>query len=373
MNDAKTSANGFNYAAKIGKLIAMAEDETLSAEARIAYREKAELLMREYRISEEQTIAGDQFSILPGRFEVVLMESNAYLNDLRDDYVSLWREIARHAGVRSVVEFRWSDKPYHNYDECQLVAVVYGYEIDVHIAEFYWTAARLVFMTRIDARPQSTLTDQENCYFMRNSGMSRIDIAAALWGEETRLKAAPHARVQNLYLAECATRGEEPRVAGRGIQVKAYREAYANSFVSEFGWRLREARDAADSKGGVIDLAGRSERVDEAFYAAYPGRRPMTAEQQAEAQAKWAAEAEAELADCEACKTTKSKTGKCKRHRPVEYSEADYRRWDRKQNGPEARAGRANGAAAARAVNVERTAGPRTQRTEPAPTRSQIH
>lgn len=359
-----------DYAKLIGHLIAKAESagELGHEEEAKAYRLKAEELMREYRITEEQTIAQDQFSILPQRYEVVLLESNGYLNPFRQDYADLWRQIARYAGIRYQLEMRWTNRPYEVLDEAKLVAVVYGYEMDVRLAEFYWTSARLVFMTRIDARPNPELSDQVNCYYLRNSGMSRIDIAAKLWGEETRLKAGPHAKVQKLYLAECEARGEAPRVSGRGIQVKLYREAYANSFVSEFGYRLREARDAADSAGGALDLPGRKQRVDEAFYEAFPHCRPMSAEERA----KWAAKHEEREANCEACDRTKSKTGKCRRHRPVQYTEADYRRWDRTQNSPEAQAGRANGAAAARAVNVERTAGPRSQRAEAAPQRDAL-
>jgi hypothetical protein len=364
--DAKTSAKGFDYAAKIGSLIAMAEDETLPKAARDSYRLKADQLMREYRIAEEETIAGDVFSLAPVSREIVLMESGAYDNPMSGHYQSLFRSIAKYAGVRFVVEYRWTDEPFSNLEESALMAVVYGYDMDIRIAEFYWTAARLVFMTRIDARPDATKSDQENCYYLRNSGLKRNDIAHALWGSAYNDGHA-HGRVQKLYLAECATRGEEPRVAGRGIQVSLYREAYANSFVSEFNWRLTDAKNAADTAGGALELPGRAERVDEAFYTAYPKRRPMTEEQMAARQARWDAE-EAAMGPCQACLKTTSKTGLCRRHRPSETTQADYRRWAR-ADGPEARAGRANGAAAARSVDVVRTAGTRTQRTESAPTR----
>lgn len=368
MSDTKTSSKGYDYAGKIGKLIAMAEDESLPKATRDAYREKADALMREYRIAEEQTIAQDAFALLPIRREIVLMESNAYGSEMLQHYRMLFASIAKYAGVRFISEYRWTDSPsYANTERSALVAVVFGYDMDIRIAEFYWTAARLVFMTRIDARPDANKSDAENCYYLRNSGMQRNDIAEALWGS-ARNDGHAHGRVQKLYLAECARRGEEPRVAGRGIQVSLYREAYANSFVSEFNWRLVEARNAADTKGGALTLPGREERVNEAFYAAYPSRRPMTEEERAKAEARWAAE---DAEPCAACAKTTSKTGRCKSHRPSEATQADYKRWAR-QNGPEAQAGRANGAAAARAVNVSRTAGTRTQRTESGPQRGAI-
>jgi hypothetical protein len=363
-----------DYAKLIGSLIAHAEDEGNSEEARATYRAKAEELMREYRIAEEETIATDQFSILPGRFEIVLLESDAMHNPLRYQYVQIWEEVAKHAGVRFHVEYLWpawsKEASEENEDVVTGVVVIgYGYESDVRLAEMLWTSARLVFMTRIDARVNPALSDQENCYFMRNSGMSRIDIAAQLWGEETRVKAGPHAKVQKLYLAECEKRGEEPKVSGRGIQVSLYREAYADSFVDQFGWQLREARDAADATSGPLELPGRKERVAEAFYEEFPNQRPATPEENAERVMAWKLRAEQPCSDCT---KTKSKTGKCRFHRPYETTKADRARWERTSRSPEAAAGRAAGAAAAREVNVSRTAGPRTQSTDAAPARPQI-
>ncbi len=351
----------FDYAKKIGALIANAEDESLSEEARKLYRLKAEQLMREYRVAEEDAIAKDEAASLPRRFEVVLLQGNAFNSDLRAFYVDIWQEVALHAGVKSFVEYRYrrteSDEPN------RMVAVGYGYDLDVRLAEFLWTAAHLVFVARVDARVNPELSDQENCYYLRNSGMKRNDIANQLWGSAYDDGPA-HGKVQKLYLAECAKRGEEPKVSGRGIQVKLYRAGYANGFCDEFGWRLREARDAADSAGGGLVLHGRAERVAEAFYEAFPNRRPKTSE---EAEAYWKTLKEQE-ANCEGCKKTKSKTGKCSFHRPREATQADRKRWAR-QDGAEAKAGRANGTAAARSVDFSRSAGPRTRRAESAPER----
>jgi hypothetical protein len=361
-----------DYAKLIGHLIAKAESaaEMGHAEEASAYRLKAETLMREYRIEEEQVIAGDAFSIVPQAFEVMIMETSAISNQFRFHYSEIWREVAKHSGVIFKMNYRFPKYGETDTEDAKtgLLAVGYGYESDVRLAQLLWTAARLVFMTRIDARVNPDLSDQENCYFLRNSGMSRIDIAAALWGEETRLKAGPHAKVQKLYLAECAARGEDPKVAGRGIQVSLYREAYADAFCDELGWKLREARDAADSQGGALELPGRKERVQEAFWTAFPDERPLSPEEEAK---RRAARAEKSALPCDDCKKTKSKTGLCRRHRPYEPTAADRKHWER-QNGPEAQAGRANGAAAARSVNVSRTTGARTQRTDAAPVRTQI-
>lgn len=349
-----------DYAKTIGALIAMAEDESLTDEARSSYRLKAEQLMREYRISEEEAIAQDISAATPIEKSVTLMEFNAFSNPLRQKYADLWYSIARHAGVRSIVVTDYTDEDFTG----QLIAKVVGYDMDIRLAEFLWTAARLVFITRIDVRVNRELGDQENCYFMRASGMARIDIAAALWGEETRTKAAPHARVQKLYVAECEKRGEQPTVAGRGIQVGLYREAYAEAFVRQFGWRLQEARDAADSTGGALEMHGRKQRVDQAFYERFPQYRPMSDEERA----KWRLKAQEERDNCPKCKRRKDGR-KCTMHRPYEATEKDRRAYYRKYESQEARAGAAAGAAAAEAVNVQRTAGERAQRTDAAPER----
>lgn len=362
-NDAKTSAKGFDYASKIGSLIRMAEDETLTDETRAAYRAKAETLMRQYRIAEEETLARDEFSIAPVWSELYIVEYGAESEQsrtMRSHYAEIWREIARHAGVRSTFQYRY--KADEDGSPAGLVARFVGFEIDVKLAEFLWTSARLVFLTRIDPRVQSDLSDQENAYYLRNSGMKRNEIAHLLWGSDAKDGAA-HGRVQRLYVAECAKRGETPTVAGRGTVASLYREAYAESFVDTFGNRLLNARDAADKEGGAIEMHGRKNKVDEAFYAENPDERPMTPEERAEAVARaMARQAEREEQERNCARCAKAKT-KCRTHRPHTYTQDDYRRWDRKVNSKEAKAGQANGAAAARAVNVQRTGGERTART----------
>lgn len=338
-----------NYAKTIASLIANAEDENLPESARASYRAKAESMMREYRVAEEEAIATEGAATVPVRDLVTIMESRALHNTLRGQYWTMWNQIAIHCGIRIEGKYRYAED-----GESRLESVAVGYEGDIRYAELLYTAARLVFMTRIDARANILLTDQENCYFMRNSGMKRNEIARALWGSAPDDGAA-HGKVQKLYLAECAVREETPRVSGRGIQVDVYREAYARSFVNELGWRLHAASDAVDSAEGGLVLHGRKERVDEAFYTEFPHRRPMTEEQRAAQDAAW----DAEEADCDACAKTKSKSGKCTRHRPSQLSAAAVRRYERLTHSPEARAGSASGQAAAKEVHIGR----QTQKT----------
>lgn len=338
----------FDYAAKIAALIAHAEDEALPEAARASYRAKAEKLMNQYRIAEEDLIATDQFAAVPVKDVITVMETGAYDNPLRNEYWRLFSLIADHAGVRVAGNYVYRDYASGDY-ETKLEAAMVGYEGDIAYAKFIWTAARLVFLTRIDARRNPDLSDQENAYYMRNSGMPRNLIAQALWGS-AMTDGTAHGRVQKFYLAECAKRQETPRVSGRGIQVDVYRAAYARSFVNQFKWRLREASDAAGTTGGGLVLHGRKERVDEAFYREYPKHRPMSPEEAARQDAQRAEEE----ANCPDCAKTKSKTGKCGRHRPTQVRQSDLARWDRMNHSPEARAGSLAGHHAAAAVNLQR-------------------
>jgi hypothetical protein len=202
----------------IGKLTAMAEDESMTLAMRANYAERAEQLMREYRVDEEYVISSGQAEVLPQRFEITLLEytGSYYANTFRDQYMEIWREISNHAGLKSHTEYRYNrddDDAVMN----RIVAVGYGYEMDIRLAQFLWTSAHLTFATRVDVRVNPNLSDQENCYFMRGSGMERNDIAELLWGSK-RTDGVAHGKVQKLYLAECSLRGETPTVGGKGFQ-----------------------------------------------------------------------------------------------------------------------------------------------------------
>lgn len=350
-----------DYAKLIAGLIANAEDEANSEEARANYRTKAEQLMREYRVSEEQALAteGGEASA-PILDKITVMERYATTNKLRKEYWRMWTTIASHCGVRTVGKYegtRYSE-------ESSLSGMTVGYAGDIKYAEMLFTTARLVFMTRIDARVNKALSDEENCYFMRNSGMKRNEIAKALWGSADDDGAA-HGKVQRLYLAECARRGETARVSGRGIQVDVYREAYARGFVNELNWRLGAARDAADRADGGIVLHGRAERVNEAFYTEFPNQRPKSAEEQAAedaASAAYWAQLEEQERNCPKCAKAK---GKCREHTPRYLNATDQRKLNRSYSGPEATAGAQAGAAAARIVDLGRSTKPRKAEAAP--------
>jgi hypothetical protein len=338
-----------NYAKMIGALLANAEDEAQSEAARAAYRAKAEHLMREYRIEEEEAIASESTTAVPVADEITIMEKAAYSNPLRKYYWQMWGSIVRHCGLRTAGKY----EGLRHGDDSKLTATVVGYEGDIRYAELLYTAARLVFLTRIDARVDRSLSDQENCYYMRGSGLSRKEIATALWGSQPTDGAA-HGKVQKLYVAECAARGETPKVSGRGIQVSVYREAYARGFVGELFWRLDAASSAVDKESGGLVLHGREDRVDEAFYSLFPNHRPQTDEERAKAEADYAER----VANCHDCKKTKHASGQCRYHRPTELTAADRKRQERMYGSAEASAGMRAGSRAASDVHIGRSGTP---------------
>lgn len=313
-----------DYAAVIQGLLANAEDEALTDAARQSYRDKAEELMVKYRIEEENALATEGASIAPVLADIRITTGHTTMTY---HYQQVWSTIARHCGIR--FKYDWSDG---------YVAKVVGYQGDVRYAEFLWTAALLMFSTRIDPRWDATLPEAENIWRMRNAGIKRKTIADKAWGNG--YEAAARSRVQRVYLAECKRRGEIAGATGLSHDQDTYREAYASGFHDTLSRRLRDARNAADSIGGGLVLHDRMGRVDEAFYAAYPDMRPREATVTVPTE------------PCERC--AKAKSGHCRDHKPWLPTKADYRRWDRQENSPSAHAGRASGKVAADGVVITR-------------------
>lgn len=311
-----------DYAPVIAGLLANAEDERLPEAARDSYRAKAERLMREYRIAEESALATDITAAAPITRVIRLYDGYPQMAAY---YGMVLGAIMTHTGCRYL---------YTGNGE----ATVVGYAGDVRYAEFLWTAARLMFATRIDPRWDDTLPLEENVWRLRNAGIERRVIADRAWGNGA--VAAARSRVQRIYIRECASRGETPRAAGLGHQTATYRQAYAQSFYDTMVQRLRTARDAADSTHGALDLHDRKYRVAEAFYVAFPHMRPST-------------EPVPAPEPCDACKRAAS--GTCRAH-TYRWTKADAVRYDRMTNSASAQAGTANGRAAAEGVVIDRGA-----------------
>jgi hypothetical protein len=319
---------------KISGLLNVAEDPATPPEAAATYRAKAEELMRKYRIEQEQLLAQDATAVEP----ILSIIDLCRLNTTRySSWYSIFiRRIAGHCGVQVHIK-----NYFHPVDGWMSQAALVGYEGDVRYAEYLFNAARLVFINRVDVNPDPSLSDAVNVFRLRSAGWNRYEIADALWGNRD---ATHTTRATKMYRAECERRGVEEMVAGRGVNVKTFRYGFANGFSNGLQSQLREARDGADSLGGAVQLHGREERVEEAFYGFFPTLRPKQEE------------------------VAVKETSPAKKSRKSGWTKADEARWQRYNYSAEARAGAALGRDAAREVEVDRSS--RAQRVEEAGTRT---
>lgn len=318
---------------RIQKLIAKADATDFPEEA-ATYRAKAEGMMREYRIAEEQLIATDPTSIVPVMHTMLV---RTWSTDFGYEYEAMLGYIVNHTGV--LIQYR--NTPDGSPDGYYVD--MFGYDGDLRMTEWLWSSARLVFGSHLDPQVDPNASDQVNAYNLRQSGMLRKDIARKLWGENTP---ANRSRAQRLYLAECRARNEQPALSGLSTDAEMYRRSYAEGFLYRLSDRLRAARNAADVAGGALVFPGREDRVKEALYAAYPHRRPKPPQPRTQ------------VAVVTVPDTTPAKVDR----RRKDWTVADQRRWER-QNGASARAGEVAGRAAAGKVDVAPTH-ERAQRVE---------
>jgi hypothetical protein len=339
---------GFDYAGKIRGLLANADSLEAAGndEAAASFRTKAEEWMRRYKIAEEDALAEDPTAAEP---TVLRIDINLPHTDISHRFISIVDTLARHTEVRYDVAVM--SRGYGAYR-----VTVVGYEGDLRYFEFLWTSAYLMFTTKIDPHWSADLPEADNIFALRQAGYKRAEIADKAWGAGAGTVAANRSKVQAIYRRVAAARGVDPSASGLGFNAKDYRQAYVNGFLMRLESRLMAARDAVNAKNGVMVLAGRAERVAEAFYTLFPRQRPSTAV---------ATPYVAPNADCERCKRAKS--GYCTDHRwlkPRTWSAADERRWQNQHHGASAQAGRASGEGAADGVMLRGTASPQAQRVE---------
>jgi hypothetical protein len=317
----ETATASASILSKVQGLIARAEHPGTPPEEAASCMEKAQALMLKYRIAQEEAIAADPTSAEP----VVRTFVSCDDTPMQRYYTTMVYSAAAHAGVR--VHQRWVR---NGTDGWQVHATAVGYDGDVSLFEWVYTAARFAFADNLEPRNDPERTEVDNVYRMRRAGITRRQTAIRMgWGDTH----AAHAKVARLYKAESERRGEKAALDGRGISAAKYRTSYAEEFVWEFARRLRQARDAADAVGGALVLHGRQERVDEAFYAQFPELRPGT--------------------DVALPETPKPET-EAQRARRLRRQARELGEHYRHESNPAVRAGRRAGAAAAAEVQLDR-------------------
>lgn len=260
-------------------------------------RAKAEEMMVKYRIEEEMlrtTKLASGTAETPIVSEMVVC---GYQNTWRDHYYSLAYYVAQHVGVRVVADYKRVMNE-EAVEEYSIILQMVGFETDIRYAEMLYTGIRLTFSSLLEPKRNPQESDADNVYRLRSSGMERNRIAAVMWGQATH---ANNAKVTKLYAQACEARGEDPKVAGRQVNAKTFRESYADSFVSRINTRLYELKSwVAGQESGALVLRGRKEAVDEAFYERFPSMRPKP---RIEGQ---------DYSGCKKC--AKAKSGRCRDH-----------------------------------------------------------
>jgi hypothetical protein len=304
---------------KVEGLLAKADDTAVTPEEADSYRAMAERIMIKYKIEQEDLIKRGDLKV--DGLNVMFVQTKAYpwTSEYTTVYNSLLSYAIHHAGVKGYFE---------GYEDGEYLIWLIGYEADIRFAKALFMNARLVFADRMEPKYDPNLSDDENVYRMRSAGMERGRIGQYMgWGDKA------HQKVTRVYKRACAAKGEDAVLTGKTTNVKDFRKAYADGFVSEFWARLSRARNAVDDEitdGGLV-LHGREDRIKEAMYNRWPHLRPD------ETPAKVQTEVKA---------------------REYRWTKADQRRFE-KQNSATARMGRQAGARAAAEIDVSNGATPR--------------
>jgi hypothetical protein len=248
---------------RIRNMLARADHPTANKHEADMCRQQAEKLMRQYKIAEEELIASGD-AVVNG-LDVLFRETPVYHvgSKYADVYRSLISYAITHTGCQGV--FTGS-----SIDGERMVTIV-GYEADIRYAEALYNNARLLFADRMEPKVDPNLSDMENVYRLRSSGLERRIVAERMgW-----VKGG--AKVTRLYKAACEARGEEPILTGQGTMVDDYIVGYCDGFKNEFWSNLWHARQAVDAviDGGMV-LHGREDRIKEAAYQRWPELRPST-------------------------------------------------------------------------------------------------
>lgn len=260
MNPEESKYNLDEIIKRVKNLLTRAEHESASPSEAALCRHHAEKLMRVWRIKEETMLAEDPSSVNPTSTVIWV---SGYDTEFYVDLVALMSRIAHHSDVMMNLSFGRVD----NQGPSGIIATLVGFEIDLHQAEWLFSSARLYFRSHLEPEIDPNLSEQENVYRLRRAGILRKDVALMMWSSNTP---SLRAKAQRLYIRECNARGETPQLEGLATDAKTFRNAYAKGFVDRVSDRLRAARDAADSQGGVVVLAGRAQRVKEAFDKMFP-------------------------------------------------------------------------------------------------------
>lgn len=301
--------------------IANADDPATPPEAAASYRAQAEAIMFKYKI--DSLVAPDAsvtnlitFAQLP----IYSLDSEFSMH-----YRTLAYSIVSHADCHGIMLPAVKNEETGTYFRSMEII---GLESDVANAEMLLVSAMMTFGKKLEPVYEPSESAASNAYRMRAAGMEGHRIAQAIYGRNEK---PLRVKVRNLAKEEMIRRGEDPEgLFGRGVNVKAFREDYANSFVHTLYSRLSVLRSERGETSYGLVLANAKERVQEYLYERHPSLRPSKEPMKFEP-----------LQECPNCK--KAKGGYCRAHRP-RYARTSVRQYSA--------AGARRGADAARSVDL---------------------
>lgn len=310
MSATENTAKRDDIMRKVTALLAKAESTTFDAE-RDALLAKADSLMAAYAI--------EQFELNMARPaseretpEVRVVE-HPYIDnfDVRNQLHNLWYSLASHCGVL-IGQYRYMG----GNDTYKVV----GYRSDIDWLNLLFMNIQLHFLSRMEPKPDSRLSDVENFCMLREAGLDyhRIfELMGWAWeGEETfnaktgrmevghgSLKGESNSRLRKMrkaYHDMCKAEGRQPV---KGLKAETYRASFIRGYVSRIDARLYEMKaaraEAAEGKGLV--LASRDNDLKESFWNEFPDRRPHPSD-----------------CECDTCHYIKCRDKACTRPRCVE-------------------------------------------------------
>jgi hypothetical protein len=271
-------------------------------------------------------------------------------------------EICRTCRVRAVpVKSRVNDP-----EDQQMVTMV-GFRSDVDYAQLLFTTIQFAFIAKIRPSWDPNLEIGANIYNFKVAGFDweHIYRVAQENGVACIYRHIPGASgtLWNTY-DSYVKRNNLTRI--KTNRFGAYRESFAEAFVSRMCSRLEEMRmrgkEQVRTSGAELVLVGREEEVDEEFYRRFPHRRPLTAEElrlqnerdleearlEKEKHAAWLAS----LSDRE--RAAYEKKEQKRRQEEAKRSDRYWREYDKQAAARYDSAGMRAGAAAAESVNLNR-------------------
>lgn len=204
---------------------------------------------------------------------------------------SLFQSLAKHIGVMV------GARKYGTGQDRIYVCV--GYSSDLDYLQMLYVSIQMHLVGRMEPRKDSSLSDVENFTILREAGLSfdRIREVMGWVNGDGQL-----GRAKKAYEKQCREQG---RNHVKGAKGESYRLSFLTGYVRRIKVRLEEMHqaraEASDGKGLV--LASRDGDIQEAFYDAFPDKRPHPDD-----------------CECETCHYMRCNDTDCTRPRCVEYN-----------------------------------------------------